>query len=177
MCFGPVAGLSPGAPGGRPRHFLTFLALDKLLKGILGVSVSHGTFCGTPSDDPGQLRNIQKTRFGGGWAENCISAPNIGTFDFRAPVVLCCPACVLAKQTRKTHPEKPIRDKESGTPLSLCPPKREFWPIYNFLADFFIFDLQNFLAFFGECIADEERRWRRRRCSSCTPCPTRTMSF
>jgi hypothetical protein len=55
-----------------------------------------------PSDDPGELRNIQKTRFGGGsrgsrgayrrvsasfWpyphvcrAEHCISAPSIGTF-------------------------------------------------------------------------------------------------
>ena len=47
-------------------------------------SDDHPTFCGTPSDDPGQLRNIQKTRFGGGWAENCISAQNIGTFDFRS---------------------------------------------------------------------------------------------
>jgi hypothetical protein len=29
-------------------------------------SDDHPTFCGTPSDDPGELRNIQKTRFGGG---------------------------------------------------------------------------------------------------------------
>ena len=55
------------------------------------------------------------------------------------------------------RPEKPIlRDKSPG----------HLSTIFSRL--FCIFDFQNFLAF-----SLQTRRWRRGRCSSCTPCPTR----